>query len=129
MTERTTQRPKRHVLDYESRREPLLTRPEFARRLAASVGAAALLIGVSLAGGMAGYHGFEGMSWIDAFVNAAMILSGMGPMAAMRTDGGKLFAGLYALYSGLAVIVATGLILAPVLHRLFHRFHLDDSMD
>ena len=79
---------------------------------------------VSLLGGMAGYRYLEGMSWIDAFANASMILSGMGPLSALQTWGGKLFAGCYALYSGLTVIVVMGLILSPVMHRLFHRFHL-----
>ncbi len=73
---------------------------------------------------MAGYHHFEKMGWIDAYANAAMILSGMGPLAPMQTTGGKLFAGTYALYSGLVVIIATGLILAPVVHRALHRFHM-----
>jgi len=74
---------------------------------------------------MAGYHYFEGMTGIDAFVNAAMILSGMGPVSPLETSGGKLFAGLYAIYSGLALILATGIIFAPVVHRLLHRFHLE----
>jgi hypothetical protein len=116
---------KRGLLGYESRHQPLLSRVAFARRLAASSGAAALLIGLSLLGGMAGYRYLEGMEWIDAFANAAMILSGMGPLAPLRTWGGKLFAGLYALYSGLALILATGLIFAPVVHRVLHRFHLE----
>jgi hypothetical protein len=64
------------------------------------------------------------MPWIDAFANAAMILSGMGPLASMQTWGGKLFAGLYALYSGLAVVLAVGLIIAPIFHRVLHRFHV-----
>jgi hypothetical protein len=117
------------VLDYESRHEPLLTRVAFLRRLAVSLGAASLLVGVSLLGGMAGYHYLEGEGWTDAFVDAAMILSGMGPMGRLSTNPGKLFAGCYALYSGLALIVATGLIIAPVLHRLFHRFHLDGATE
>jgi hypothetical protein len=67
------------------------------------------------------------MGWVDAFANAAMILSGMGPLSPPQTTGGKLFAGLYALYSGLALIVATGIILAPVVHRLLHRFHVESE--
>jgi hypothetical protein len=67
------------------------------------------------------------MAWIDAFANAAMILSGMGPLAPPQTWGGKLFAGLYALYSGLAVILATGILLTPIVHRLLHRFHLEEG--
>ncbi|WP_227254627.1 hypothetical protein [Frigoriglobus tundricola] len=88
---------------------------------------ATLLIGVSLAGGMAGYAGFEGMAVIDAFVNASMILSGMGPLDAPKTFSGKLFAGTYALYSGLVLILAAGVVLAPIVHRLLHQFHVDDE--
>jgi hypothetical protein len=116
---------KRHLFRYESRHQPVLPRRQFARRLARNVTAAALLIGVSLAGGMAGYHYIEGMEWIDAFANAAMILSGMGPLSPLQTWGGKLFAGLYALYSGLVLVAATGIILAPIVHRLLHRFHAE----
>ena len=116
---------KRHLFRYEARHQPVLARREFARRLARSFAAACLLIAVSLAGGMAGYHYIEGMAWIDAFANAAMILSGMGPLSPLQTWGGKLFAGLYALYSGLVLIAATGIILAPVVHRLLHRFHAE----
>ena len=74
---------------------------------------------------MLGYHWLEHMRWIDAFANAAMILSGMGPIDPLKTDGGKLFAGLYAIYSGLAVIIIAGVVFAPVVHRFLHRFHLD----
>jgi hypothetical protein len=116
---------KRHLFRYESRRQPLLPRREFARRLGRSIAVASLLIGVSLAGGMAGYHYIEDMAWIDAFANAAMILSGMGPLGTLQTWGGKLFAGLYALYSGLVLVAATGIVLAPVVHRLLHRFHAE----
>lgn len=118
---------RRHLLRYESRHEPLLSRRAFARRMAASFGAATLLIGLSLLGGMIGYRCLEDMEWIDAFANAAMILSGMGPLTPLQTWGGKLFAGFYALYSGLALILATGLIFAPVVHRLLHRFHLESD--
>jgi len=95
--------------------------------LAGSFGAASLLIGLSLVGGMLGYRYFEGMEWIDAFANASMILSGMGPLTPLQTSNGKLFAGLYALYSGLALILATGILLAPVVHRLLHQFHLEEK--
>jgi len=74
---------------------------------------------------MVGYHHFEKMSWVDAFANAAMILSGMGPLTPLQTWGGKLFAGCYALYSGLALIVVTGLILAPIVHHVLHKFHME----
>lgn len=88
-----------------------------------------LWFGVTLAGlaiGMAGYALTEGMPLIDAFVNAAMILSGMGPVGELKSAGGKLFAGLYALFSGLFIVVATGFLLAPVLHRVLHALHVDD---
>jgi hypothetical protein len=84
---------------------------------------------VSLAVGMLGYHFLGGLAWIDAFLNASMILSGMGPVDMLSTFGAKLFAGLYALYSGLALIATAALVLAPILHRFLHRFHLEDSKD
>jgi hypothetical protein len=120
---------RRHLFRYESRHQPVLPRREFARRLARNFAAASLLIAVSLAGGMAGYHWLEGMAWIDAFANAAMILSGMGPLSPLQTWGGKLFAGLYALYSGLVLVAATGIILAPIVHRLLHQFHAEAGQE
>ena len=117
------------LFNYESKHEPLLSKSSFARRLGGNLLAAALLIGLSLLAGMAGYHHFESMSWIDSFINASMILSGMGPMGPLQTWGGKCFAGWYALYSGLALILVSGLILAPLLHRVMHRFHLDTEED
>ncbi|HZN55977.1 MAG TPA: hypothetical protein VFB67_11735 [Candidatus Polarisedimenticolaceae bacterium] len=97
----------------------------FARRLLGSGAIGLCLVALSLAGGMAGYHGLEGLPWIDAFLNASMILSGMGPLFEPQTGPGKLFAGAYALYSGLAVLVIAGVMLAPVIHRFLHRFHLE----
>lgn len=82
---------------------------------------------VSLGMGMIGYHTFEKMTWIDAFVNAAMILSGMGPVATLNSNAGKIFAGCYALYSGIALIGVLGIIFAPVIHRFLHKFHLEDK--
>ena len=118
---------KRPFLAYESKHQPLLSRRAFAQRLARNFATAAVLIGVSLIGGMIGYRCLEGMAWIDAFANASMILSGMGPLGTLQTWGGKLFAGLYALYSGLALVLATGIVFAPVVHRMLHRFHLDED--
>jgi hypothetical protein len=117
--------PKKRLFHYETRRAPLLPRRAFALRLARSFAMASCLILFSLAAGMAGYHYLEGLPWIDAFANAAMILSGMGPLAPLQTWGGKLFAGFYALYSGLVVLVAAGVLLAPVVHRMLHRFHAE----
>lgn len=118
---------KRALFAFERRGERLLGRKAFAGRLGWSLTVVAGLVGLSLLGGMVGYRWFEGMPWIDAFANAAMILSGMGPLCELKTAGGKLFAGGYALFSGLAFILAAGLLLAPMLHRTLHRFHLDEG--
>ena len=112
---------------YERLREPLAPMPVFFARLAGNVGLVLGMIAVSLAAGMWGYHAFEAMSWIDAYVNAAMILSGMGPLGELHTHAGKVFAGSYALYSGLFLVIAAGLLLAPLLHRFLHTMHLDDD--
>jgi hypothetical protein len=114
-------------LGLESRTQPLLSRREFAARLAKNFGVATAFIGLSLLAGMAGYHWLEDLTWVDAYVNASMILSGMGPLDAPKTGAGKLFAGTYALYSGLAVILAAGLLLTPVAHRMLHKFHLGED--
>ena len=113
--------------DYERPGEPLAPRRTFFRRLVANLALALGLIVVSLAVGMLGYHFLGGLAWIDAFLNAAMIESGMGPVDVLMTWEAKLFAGLYALYSGLTLVATAGLILAPILHRFLHRFHLEDS--
>ena len=115
---------------FEQRRKPLLTRPAFYARMARSLALAFAITLVSLGIGMAGYHGFEKLSWLDAFLNAAMILSGMGPVSPLQTVAGKLFAGCYALFSGLALITTLAVIFAPLFHRFLHKFHLDtDSRD
>ena len=95
----------------------------------ASVAMGTSLIIASLLGGMVGYHSFEGLSWIDSFANAAMILSGMGPLAQPATTSGKIFAGLYALYSGFAVLIITGITFAPIVHRFLHRLHAEEDRD
>jgi hypothetical protein len=115
----------RKLLDYESRRQPLASRRRFVRRFALNLAVALLIVAVSLFAGMLGYAHFEGLSWLDAFLNAAMILGGMGPVDPVRSSAGKLFAGCYALYSGLVVLVVAGIILAPVAHRILHRFHVE----
>ena len=88
---------------------------------------AVLITALALGVGMIGYHSFEGMPWVDAFVNAAMILSGMGPVSVLQTDGGKIFAGCYALFSGLAFITILGIIFVPGIHRFLHRFHMREK--
>ncbi len=118
---------KRHLLKYERKNQPLLSRRAFARRLATNAAVSAGLIAISLFAGMLGYHFLEAQSWVDAFANAAMILSGMGPLGQLNTTSGKIFAGLYALYSGLALILAIGVVIAPIVHRFLHRFNMDED--
>ena len=113
---------------FEHHAQPLLSRGQFVARLAQSGGITLGLVGVSLLVGMIGYRFLEGLSWIDAFLNASMLLGGMGPVNAPVSFGGKLFAGLYALYCGLVVILIAGVLLAPLAHRILHKFHLQRSM-
>jgi len=101
--------------------------PAFLRRVAFNLFLGVAFIGASLLAGMWGYRHYEGMDATDSFLNAAMILSGMGPAAPLHSQAGKWFAGFYALYSGIAVIAAAGLVFAPLLHRLLHRFHADEQ--
>jgi hypothetical protein len=110
---------------FERRHEPLASLSKFIARLARNIGLGLFLIIIALWIGMLGYHFFEKMTWIDAFANAAMILSGMGPFGPLQTSAGKLFAGFYALFSGLSFIFIVSVILAPVIHRFFHKLHLD----
>jgi len=110
---------------YERRGERPLTREAFARRLLLHFAAGAAVVLVSLAIGMAGYAYFEGLSGLDAFLNASMLLGGMGPLESPATPMGKLFAGIYALYSGLVFLIVAGLLSMPVFHLVLHRFHLD----
>ena len=112
---------------FEHRSSPLLPRQAFYRRVAICFLLSQALVAVALGLGMAGYHFFENLGWVDSFVNAAMILSGMGPVATLQTDAGKIFAGCYALFSGLVFITVTGIVLAPVAHRALHKFHLESG--
>jgi hypothetical protein len=112
---------------FEHRKEPLLPRRAFYRRLTRSVALSLAIVAASLGLGMTGYHWLEKLSWLDAYMNAAMILSGMGPVAPVQTSCGKLFAGSYALFSGLAFITSIGVVFAPVFHRFLHKFHLDSD--
>src|SRR5918996_2709489 len=110
---------------YERRHDPLLTRTAFLRRLGAHASIALGLVVGSLTIGILRYHFLEGLDWIDALLNAAMILGGMGPVNELHTATAKIFAALYALYSGLIVLVIAGVLFAPVFHRFLHHFHLD----
>ena len=110
---------------FEPRKKPLLPRPAFYARVARSLALALAIVLFALGVGMAGYHGFESLSWLDAFLNAAMILSGMGPVTPVQTTAGKLFAGCYALFSGLALVTTLAVVFAPLFHRFLHEFHMD----
>ena len=114
---------------FERRDQPVAGRLRFLTRIALNLAAALALIAVSLLIGMAGYAWFEGMNAVDSYLNATMILGGMGPVGALTTTAGKLFAGTYALYCGVVLIFSTGIILAPVVHRVLHQFHVDDDED
>jgi len=117
------------VTRFEHRGQPVVSRRMFIGRMLIAIGLWMVLTCVGLAIGIAGYADFEGMSFIDAFVNAAMILSGMGPLGELKTTGGKIFAGCYAIFSGLIIVIATGVVLAPIFHRVLHRFHVETSRD
>jgi len=114
---------------YEHRRQKLLSRPAFVRRLTRhGVWALWLVLG-SLFFGTVGFHLMSRQSWIDAVLNSAMLLGGMGPVGDMGPASGKIFAALYALYAGLVFLIVAGLLFAPVFHRMLHRFHLDTGDD
>ncbi len=110
---------------FERRDEALLPKHRFSKRLLVFAGASALLVCASLALGMAGYHFLAGLPWVDSFVNASMILTGMGPVDRMDNTPAKLFSGFYALFSGVIFLSAAAVLLTPFLHRFLHRFHLE----
>ena len=122
---KVTEAAKPPRLLYEHLSEPLLSRAKFLRRVLAHGGLALILLGISLLIGVLGYRGLEGMSWVDAFLNASMILGGMGPVGELHSDAAKVFAACYALFSGIVFLVMAGVLFAPVLHRLLHRLHMD----
>ena len=110
---------------FEHHRQPLATRGIYIARRLRSLGAAAAILLPSLGLGVLGYHFFGQLHWIDALLNASMILTGMGPVDTMPTSGAKLFASCYALFSGIVFITTAGVLLGPLVHRLLHRFHLE----
>lgn len=113
------------VTRFERNGQPLASRRKFASRMLIAIILWMVLTTAGLVIGIAGYAEFEGMAFVDAFVNAAMILSGMGPVDVLKTTGGKIFAGSYAIMSGLIIVIATGVVLAPIFHRVLHRFHVE----
>ncbi len=110
---------------FEHRSEPLATPAEFRRRMLQYGMITAMMILISLTIGVLGYHYFESLSWVDSLLNASMILGGMGPVDALKTDTGKIFASFYALYSGIILLASVGVLGAPLFHRVLHRFHLE----
>ena len=112
---------------FEHLHEPLLPARVFYLRLLGCLGLAAAIIAFALGIGVAGYHFIAGLAWIDALLNAAMILTGMGPVDVLRSDAAKVFATLYALFSGVVFISLMGLLLSPIAHRVLHKFHLSDE--
>jgi NhaP-type Na+/H+ or K+/H+ antiporter len=112
---------------YESRRVEPIARRHFLRRLAGHIGAAMALVFLSLFIGMAGYRWLEGLTWRDAFLNAAMLLAGEGPVTPPHTPDGKVFAGFYAMYCGLVFLGVVALVLAPIVHRILHKFHWSEG--
>jgi hypothetical protein len=115
------------IFRFNSLNSPMASHVEFLGRLGFNILVSCVLIGVALGAGMIGYHALEKLRWLDAFLNAAMLLGGMGPVDPMHTDAGKLFAGIYALVCGLVFVLASGIVLAPVAHRVLHALHVDDD--
>jgi hypothetical protein len=112
---------------FERRYEKLAPISVFVRRMAASVAMAGILIAVALFIGVIGYHWIAGFDWVDSLLEASMILGGMGPVNSLATTGAKMFASGYALFSGLVFIAIMGIVLAPVTHRMLHKFHIDED--
>jgi hypothetical protein len=112
---------------FEKRSHPMLSRGAFALRVFQLFLLTIVFGLISLAAGMLGFHVFEGMDWLESFLNAAMLLGGMGQVDPLHSDMGKFFAGCYALYCGVFVVVCSGLLLAPVFHRVLHHFHVEDD--
>jgi len=112
---------------YESRSDQVAPRSIFIRRVISALGIALGLILVALAIGITGYHLLAGLGWVDSLLEASMILGGMGPVKELHTDASKVFASIYALFSGIIFIALMGIMLAPVAHRVLHKFHVDDD--
>ena len=114
-------------LMYERRHDQLAPRSVFIKRIIASLAIALGIISVALLIGIAGYHYIAGFNWIDSLLEASMILGGMGPIKELPNDAAKIFASIYALFSGLILIALMGIILSPVVHRVMHKFHVDEK--
>ena len=112
---------------FENRRQPVIPSAHFAKRVALSIVLAGMIAAVALSIGVVGYHFIAELPWIDAFLDASMILGGMGPVSALKSDAAKLFASAYALFSGLVFISVVAVTLAPIMHRILHKFHIDET--
>lgn len=112
---------------FEHKNEPLLPKDLFVKRMFKHFFLGAITILLSLMIGIMGYHYIEGISWIDSLLNASMILGGMGPVNELHSDSGKIFASMYALFSGIIFLVTVGIIIAPAVHRFLHRLHIDEK--
>ena len=110
---------------FEHRKEPLLREEAYRRRKLRHAFLALEIVAGCLGIGILGYHFFEGLGWLDSFLNASMILAGEGPVHELKSDAGKWFASFYALFSGVAFITVAGVLFAPIVHRFLHKFHLD----
>ena len=117
-------RPDERFTMYEARHQPLLDKAAFARRVVNHFMIGLAILAGSLLLGVLGYHITERLGWLDSLLNAAMILGSMGPVDPLHTSAGKLFASFYALYSGIVFIVVASIMLAPVVHRILHHFHI-----
>lgn len=129
MAKRKSKTPERRWWSFEHRSDELATRSTFIRRMLGSAGMALGLILVSLIVGMVGYHSLAGLNFVDSLLESSMILGGMGPVNELHSDGAKIFASIYALYSGLLVLALMGIVLTPIVHRVMHKFHVEDKDD
>ena len=127
MSKRKSKTPTASWWKYERRGDDLAPRSIFIRRMLGATGMAVGLILISLIVGMAGYHYLAGLNFVDSLLEASMILGGMGPVNELHSDGAKIFASIYALYSGLVVLALMGIVLTPVVHRVMHKFHVDEK--
>ena len=115
----------KHLFRFEHRKQPLVSKQSFVRRLVFAVVLSTVLLAVWTIVGMIGYHALAGLGWVDAFLNSAMIVGGMGPVDVLNNQPAKVFAGFYAILSGVIFLSVFGLLIGPVFHRFLHRFHLD----
>lgn len=112
---------------FENKKQPLVTRLLFARRMLLCSLVSSIILMTGLSAGVLGYRLFAGLPWVDSLLNASMILTGMGPVDPMKTTSAKIFASVYALFSGIVFLTATAVTLSPIFHRILHHFHLSDE--